>query len=816
MRTLSLLIAATVAFTVWNCSNGYAGDSPSPFYFPPPVGELGDMQKLEVEGELTVAPAAIRHALDGSLAVTQVSRPSMQLSALLTTIDNELLRGYAASGFPDAVVSTRHDADRNVLVTSIEEGSQFKCGEIIVEGVDGDIVQMVKKALRPGTPAPVQVKPPAGVNIEVATPTKDQNQARWTTGKTCYFGPDQAKRFEPNVTSALEEAGLVAPVFVINLVRDDDQHVVDLHVTVSENNDLQSISEVVISGLEINSEADVRALIDIAPGARWMPKTQLAIEEKLRASGRFVKWDFEASRVVANSPSVQLKLKLVENIFVSPLCDELGDVSQTMLRSAEWLNRWNKGDEEFLVHIHAEEFKGFLKQILPNDSTVERFQETPVDMKLIVSPAGNTVIRAEVGKKEDSDHAGYLISLVDGEVQFDSIHGRQSIRLRPDSELQSRLNLNFIAPEDPSGGRRYGLTFGFGVGTSKSEHVSAVAGLGVDPAFMLNSVSDPLHSHEFVGDRLVVHQSGGITNEYDIETGRWLSGGGVAEGDGRSGSIQYVFGKQLIQRELESLHSGDWEVQENAGLAELLDFAVGELQTGPLHLSSSPQMERVQRWSRLLVHIAQRVERKQKDERPVKFHIPPSVGPGNSQMFGVAAMLSTGNNAVFARNSLLWSFGRELSLLLATQDARSHREIDSLLRHEQSGPLLQLYASEVFAFLNPQASRVAAERALRQLDSPTLAMELEALFGPDTRCGRFLTELIHEVRTLPADERALLLEVFPQESSRQALEVACLDRNQSDNEVVLLFAQHVWVEFVREHVQNRLYHHAPPIRQAGG
>ncbi|MCA9043086.1 MAG: hypothetical protein KDA69_02135 [Planctomycetaceae bacterium] len=816
MRTHSLLFAVLITLAVWNCGSGYADDPARPFYFPPPVGELGDMQKLEFEGEFTVAPTAIRHALDGSLSVTQVSRPSMQLSALLKTIDNELARGYAASGFPDAVVSTRHDADRNILVTSIEEGGQFKCRDIVVEGVESDIAQMVEKALRPGTPAPAQVRPPTGKKVEVETQAKDQNQAKWTVGKACYFGPDQTTRFEPNVTLALEEAGLVAPVFVINLVRDDEQHVVDLHVTVSKNNDLQVISEIVISGLEMNSEADVRALIDIAPGTHWMPKTQLDIAEKLRASGRFVKWDFEASRVVANSPSVQLKLKLVENIFVPPLCDELGDVSQAMLRSAEWLNRWNRGEQEFQVHIHAEEVRSLLKQLLPNDSTVERFQETPVDVKLIVAPAGNTVIRAEVGRTGDSDHAGYLISLVDGEVQFDSIHSRRSIRLRPDSAIQSRLNLNFVAPEDFVKGRRYGLTLGFGVGTSKSEHVSAVAGLSVDPAFMLNSVSDPLHSHEFVGDRLVVHQSGGITNEYDIETGRWLSGGGVVEENGRSGSIQYVFGKQLIQQELDALHSGDWDVQENAGLAELMNFVIGELQHGPLQLPSNPQMERVQRWTRLLVHIAQKVDEKQKDERPVKFHIPPSVGPGNSQMFGVAAMLSTANNAVFARKSLLWSFGRELSLLLATKDPRSLREIDSLLRHEQSGPLLQLYSTEVLALVNPQLSRISAERALRQLDSPTLAYELEAIFGPDTKCGQFLTELIHEVRTLPADERALLLEVFPEELSRKTLVTACSNPAQTDNEVVLLFAQHVWVHFVREHVQKRLYHHAPPIRQVGG
>ena len=298
MRTHSFFFAVMVSLAAWHCSGGHADEPARPFYFPPPVGELGDMQKLEFEGEFTVAPTAIRHALDGSLSVTQVSRPSMQLSALLKTIDNELARGFAASGFPDAVVSTRHDADRNILVTSIEEGGQFKCRDIIVEGVESDVAQMVEKALRPGTPAPAQVRPPTGKKVEVTTQTKDQNQAKWTTDTPCYFGPDQTTRFGTNVTSALEEAGLIAPDFVINLVRDEEQHFVDLHVTVNRNTDQRVISEIAIAGLEMNSESDVLALIDIAPGAQWTPVTKASIEKALLGSARFVKWDVKATPIV--------------------------------------------------------------------------------------------------------------------------------------------------------------------------------------------------------------------------------------------------------------------------------------------------------------------------------------------------------------------------------------------------------------------------------------------------------------------------------------------------------------------------------------
>lgn len=553
MRTLSLLIAATVAFTVWNCSNGDAGDSPSPFYFPPPVGELGDMQKLEVEGELTVAPAAIRHALDGSLAVTQVSRPSMQLSALLTTIDNELLRGYAASGFPDAVVSTRHDPNRNVLVTSIEEGSQFKCRDIIVEGVDGDIAQMVRKALRPGTPAPVQVKPPAGVNIEVATPTKDQNQARWTTGKTCYFGPDQAKRFEPNVTSALEEAGLVAPVFVINLVRNDDQHVVDLHVTVSETNDLQLISEIKITGLEMNSEADVRALINIAPGTSWMPSTKAGIEKALLDSGRFVKWDIKATSDVPDSKSVCLMLKLQENIFVPPLCDELGDVAQVMLRSCVWMNDWQAGGPDFSVQLWAEKGKGFLAKILPVEAAPERFAEQPVDLRFVVSPSGNVFALVEAGVAESGTHMGYAVSLNQGQFRLDSLHARQSLVMLPDDRTQTRFHLNFYAPDDQDKGRRYGLTFNFGVGNGDGPYMSAIPGLHVQPGFQLNSAYDPTRTYEFTENSLIVHEPKETKSVLDIDSGQWLHGGGEFDDADNSGRLEYRFESGLLQQDRKSV-----------------------------------------------------------------------------------------------------------------------------------------------------------------------------------------------------------------------------------------------------------------------
>ncbi len=787
--------------------------------FARPVGVYGDMQQLQFDGQLTVDAQDLRDQLDSNLKVLQSSRPSMQLSSLLENIDSELLRGFVASGFPEATVSTQLDVGRNCLVTTIVEGRHYVRGEVLVNGVAQDLAEFVRQQLSP--PEQPVVAIPAQLNPGTFKPTANvqlgEQKPQWSPETVCNFTPTALDSYRQAVVAALEQGGLLEPTLTLNLRRNTETGKADLVIDVISQGVPRLIAEIQVTGLLLHQPADIMALLELESGTTWSPARQRSIEATLLQSGRFTKWNVQAEPIVAGGSALRLKLELTENIFAPLLTEELDDVAITLLKSAEQMSRWQEQGDDLEVHLHVDQLRSVLKSVGAEETPATRFDALPLDVVLQVSHKNDLLLGMLVGPDAQGKNYGYALSIIGGQLRLDSVHRRCSLVAVANTGLTAKLECKWQVPEDASGGHRYGFWIGSGFNVSGNKPNNTQVHLVVHPAFVLNQSRDTASRYEFVEGRLSAsHQDAGIA-EYDSATGRFLRLQASAPTEQEiGGTIQCRFAPNLLKLPAKSVDEADWQIVSDPGIADVIQFIVEEATLGPLAIKQHATDSKAILWLRLLAGASRELAAAPENESLVSFDIPLDTGVGNSPTVMMAQILSTVNGLAFARQSSLWRFGRETSLLLSTGDQRSMQEIMRLLRSEEAGPLLHLYGAEVFTLINPPATKFFAERGLQLLDGDAIRQELPMIVGPETKLGQMLLQLVQHLRALPPEERALLLDVFPEELERQALEQACVNSALSDQELVGLLTVSAWNNWVRELVRERFLHHAPVVQRAGG
>ena len=780
--------------------------------FPPMVREHGDMQRLQFEGQFTVDPEDLRSELDSSLDVIQASRPSMQLSNLMEVIDRELLRGFLASGFPDATVATRLDEAQGCLVVTINEGPLFKCGGVVVSGLSTDRTEFVQQKLihqeQSATAQAPQV-PPKKPEIKIEL-NKDQ-YARWFPDKPCDFSAGRLEQLRKSAVRVLEDAGLYCPDAIVTMRRNPEQGMFELLVDPGPRVDPQLVTEINITGLLLHQPADIVALLDLRTEMPWSPGRQRDIEQRLTECGRFIDWNVTAEPVLPNSNSLQLKLHLVENLRAPLLTEELSDSALVFLRTSKYLQNWEQYGEDFNVEFKTANFAELVYQF--SEHAAAYVPRVPVRVLAIASCQGGTLVSLEL---ETTPPSGYRFMLQDGRLRLDSLHRRQSVESDRQFEVSSVVQGEMWIDKAQDAERYHRFQFSIGVGNGPNAKGRAKAKLSMAPSFAIASPDKESVMTLEDGSRLVIagDQSAESTRvEFDVATGRFLKLTKLPDGVTPvylSASMQ----PQAFDTAYLSIELGGWSIKKNASLGDILEFVGDEAELLPSVEQVAGAKEAL-RWLSLFSHLTQQLSAEQSAEHAVKFHIPVGSQQQPSPMAGIAAMLTKANALAFARESLLGQFGREMSLLLSTGDQRSMQEMERVLRHRDAGPLLGLYSAEVLAFINPAGSRYCAERGLRVIDDHNMSAELAAMFGKETRLGQVLIEAVNHLRQLPADERALLLEVFP-EGAREGIEIQFTDSNVPAETVVLKMADVTWNTWGRELVRKRLLQHAPTIQQTGG
>src|SRR5487761_1501143 len=101
----------------------------------PVVGDLGNPDRVVVQGATTFTAAEIVEVLFGDLDVANAAYPTAPLVDLMGLLAEKALAGYQTAGFAEATAETRIDDGLGKLALTIVEGPRYLASEVHVNGL---------------------------------------------------------------------------------------------------------------------------------------------------------------------------------------------------------------------------------------------------------------------------------------------------------------------------------------------------------------------------------------------------------------------------------------------------------------------------------------------------------------------------------------------------------------------------------------------------------------------------------------------------------------------------------------------------------
>jgi hypothetical protein len=101
---------------------------------PARVGDIGDLNQMELQGAKAISSSDIRHALLNDSEFQLASTPTAPLEAFLQTTKTELELGYLRAGFPQAKVDLSVNPSTRLLVVKVNEVPRLIAEKIEITG----------------------------------------------------------------------------------------------------------------------------------------------------------------------------------------------------------------------------------------------------------------------------------------------------------------------------------------------------------------------------------------------------------------------------------------------------------------------------------------------------------------------------------------------------------------------------------------------------------------------------------------------------------------------------------------------------------
>lgn len=352
------LVATTCSFLflawlqlVLGGSSGHAAETAK-------VGDLGDVRRIDFEGETNFSAAALRGGLGNMTDFGLISHPCAPLADYVQAIQERVRAGYQHCGFADAHVSARSDAQSNRIVVKIEEGSQFLCGEVIVTGARQVPAAAVVEALTTADPGAAfrrggfqfQDWPPldpaqAASKIDLA-----DAGCLWKRGTPAHFADTDLAQIQRQVTNTLSAHGFVLPEFNVHVVRHPEARTADLQVEIADEGPRGTVHRIELFGNAWNSRDDVLHYLDLKPDMQFTSGLVPEIEGRLWHSARFL-----TSNVTAGPPDsdgrLTLQISMVEFDDAPPLSAKLSREEKAMLQLRDWLSHWGTNSDALMADV---------------------------------------------------------------------------------------------------------------------------------------------------------------------------------------------------------------------------------------------------------------------------------------------------------------------------------------------------------------------------------------------------------------------------------------------------------------------------------
>lgn len=297
-------------------------------YLPVPVV---DRSRLAVEGAKTFTAEQIKDALwtDLDLALAGIL-PSTAGEKPRLLIE-KTIAGYRHAGFLH--VQAWLDPDGRLL--TVDEGPRFNAGAVHVEGTKmidaGGLIDALKR-------------PQAGEST--AGP-------HWPTGKAAWFDQPSEARLAKRIASLSADQGFYQPSFFVRTECDSATNTATLVIDFAEERQATKLGDVLIVGNHQNSREEIFKYLDVGVDATLTGELCAQIINKLNASGRFVRCQWQLDELAQRVDGWQPKLMVEEYGDAPALSEALSREEAALVKFSQWVGAFDSSDDEVAISFRG-------------------------------------------------------------------------------------------------------------------------------------------------------------------------------------------------------------------------------------------------------------------------------------------------------------------------------------------------------------------------------------------------------------------------------------------------------------------------------
>jgi ankyrin repeat protein len=801
--------------------------TPAKNFLPPTkVGELGDLDRIVLEGLQSFTGQQIRHALAVKPSYLLAAHHQSNLSPFLEELQKMILAGYQSEGFPEAQVDVRFDLRILRAWVTVTEGPRFRAGRIRVAGakasssaklirwfttradfgvLEEKAIANIKDETKRSSEQSWKTSASVGLNNRQGTGLNTPGKATrpddpiWVKNDPANFSSTWAADAVAQVEACLAEQGFFFPRAKVELQR-NTAGTADLLLTIVSEGPPGVIGELTVTGQQLNQAEDILRFLHLRKGSRITAASLAEARRRLNDCGRFrdfsVRPEYPGGEEKVTSRHVNLDIEVTELEGVPRLNKPLSPTQQALVRMCEWLESFPSRDEEIrLAFSHPDEL--------------------PVVAEFVLSPKRGLLLTAELEGAAPIS-AGFLIA--DDTVELCA--WSSSNKLAAPRAGGGAFFLHLL-PVNSGGSNRFNLSLGGGYSASKGASGKDRPLLSFDvqlsrAAFIDLGTREEAHA-DVTGGKLVL-TNGGFTLRSDAKTGRIL--GLSRTNDEPSKGLK--LGEKIWSEQKSKF------MERSAGLSNIyspghsfssfFSIVAGEaarlcLAHG-LSVTNNDQQQLAAAAIRRLTNpdILGPMDWIVQDATTNDFSIPMDDMDRAMAMNNVASMLSglvfDWSTKMFPKYSWPWTAARESTFAMMSQGRYTDVELERLYNSADTGPVGCLVLAKLLTAANSPAAKGFAMQGLVRLNTRGFLDDCDLFLQGESGLAQSFRKLAASLRALPEEELAALVAALPENEASLLRESAAALRAQPEAQLHSVLAPAIgkyWEQSLRAKVHAALY-----------
>jgi hypothetical protein len=811
------------------------------------VGDLGDAERLVIEGTSTFSADEIRDGLFLVPDLHLAADPSAPLDKYLLTIERLIAAGYRHAGFHNVEVIARPDSKTHAIKAHVTEGDRYYAGEVRVRGnKEIRIEQLVARLTKPYPPKDATVLSPVVRQGKVEMQWADsdgkvikQSQPVWQTGKPAHLltVPEAESQLHQDVADAISDLGYRWAKFSVDVVAHASTKKADLVVDISDEGGRSVFSSVNVAGNEANTRDDIVKYIEFKPGTPATREEQIRVQSKLWQSGRFIKSEVTIYQPATLADNASLQIKLLELHGLPPVNKPLLPEDEVFLKCRDWLVDYGRWEGDLVLKCDASEGSGCV----------------------VFSPTEGVFTHFKFNDGPGQKRSDFVAVASASEVAFyNLLAGRNVTMPAPERKLIGSVALQLTDAANDKTSQPHKLMFGIGVNSERVKTKSPLdMTLSAAPVYFLEMARDPDGKCSIKDGVLTLvattpsgHDTGKKTARIDVATGKLLdyvedwvceetSGNNpTAEKAGSPESahaetasrkshatIRLSMVRGEFRRRLDEVHTSTGN-RPNAydsrhPLSSLLAFGCQEeliwqwYDEADKCKQARPVVQRMaekgvfEPLDRMLIDLCAEGGQ-DSDGMDDAFSVPDVTRTANgsrSEIAAIGACVSWLTHGLFLPGSWPESIGRDALLAVSGNGEAAGVELMRLYKSDKNGPLCYLTVTELLSRFNPPMAQMMASRGLQRLSLQDFRKEYAVFLNPRCPMGQFAIKVAEFLRETDDGDVQAIAAMLPDVAGKRLQQsVANLRRNRSQppEQTLPALLDDLWQNGLRERVKAAL------------